>query len=410
MVHILASHLRSEFLAVPALVRFDMAHGENGPEPTLLIKAPSLSLKYLLRRQSLRFMVMRIGQKIAYAVEIPDDPNYPASAWSLLELPNEALALKTLIANPRCVIFLFNELAVSVAWTELDIRIDASLEDAIDAVEFHTETIRNDAKLVCIRLDEIRTNTSAPETQLLSFAGIAWHELHATYITNQAGSSSLSLFNKDEGGQQEEIAVWLTDNLDPEGSVKSPQVQEKIPRELSDILLSYEFGAILIESKSLSVLTRDNLPDRNKLASDLSKHITKAARQLVGGVRNLKNGLEVKDAAGRVLNIERDKPVQAIILVPDLALFQDATEFGMEFIYRFMEATGGFLHILDPVELLRIVQAAEMISENSERLTKMMAFDWYLMERVKFSIKSPTPHFAVLFRRGHDGLTVPASP
>jgi len=59
----------------------------------------------------------------------------------------------------------------------------------------------------------------------------------------------------------------------------------------------------------------------------------------------------------------------------------------------------GYLHILDPAELLRVVQAAEMIFEDSEHLTKMMAFDWYLMERAKISIKSPTPYFAVLFRR-----------
>ena len=400
MVHILADHLRSEFLAVPVLVRFDMAQGQNGPEPTLLIKAPSLSLKYLLRRQSLRFMVMRIGRKIAYAVEIPDDPDRPASAWSLLELPNESLALKTLITDPRCVIFLFNELAVSVAWTELDVRIEASLADAIDAVELNTVGDEGDTELVNTRLNEMRNNANVSEAQLLSFDGIGWHELHATYITNQAGSSRLSLFNRDEGGQQEEIAVWLTDNLDPAGCVKSPQVQEKPPRELSDILLSHEFGTILIESKSLSVLARDNLPNRNKLTNDLSKHIEKATRQLIGGVRNLKNGLEVKDKAEKVLNIEREKPVHAIILVPDLTLLQNATEFGIKFIYQFMKTTGGFLHILDPAELLRIVQAAEMISEDSERLTKMMAFDWYLMERAKFSIKEPTPNFAVLFRRG----------
>lgn len=399
MVHILASHLRSEFLAVPELVRFDMAQGQNGPEPTLLIKANSLSLKYLLRQKSLRFMVTRLGDKIAYAVEIPDDPEGPIATWSLMQLPNEAVALKKLIADSRCVVFLFNELVISVAWTELNVRIAQSLVGAIDSAELYTTPTEDDADLVGRRLNEIRMRADVPETQLLSFDTIQWHELHATYITNQAASSSLSLFQTDEGGQQEEIAVWLTDNLHPEGCIKSPQVQKKIPRELSDILLSYEFGAFLIESKSLSVLTRDNLPDRKRLASDLAKHITKAVRQLNGGIRNLRNGIVVKDRAGRMLSIEREKPIQAIILVPDLTLLQGATEFGVEFIYQFMKETGGYLHILDPAELLRIVQAAEMIVENSERLTKMMAFDWYLLERAKLSSKHATPCFQVLFRR-----------
>jgi hypothetical protein len=405
MVHILANHLRSEFLAVPQLVRFDMAHGQNGLEPTLLVKASSLSLKYLLRQKSFRLMVMRVGNKIAYAVEIPDDPEDPVATWSLMELPNEATALKTLITNPKCMVFLFNEVAVSVAWTEVDVRIDPSLVIAIDSVEFHTTPNDDDEILVGRRLDEVRTQTNVPETQLLSFNAIEWHEVQAAYITNQINSSNLSLFHKDEGGQQEEIAVWMTDNLHPQGCVKSPQVQEKNLRELSDILLSYEFGAFLIESKSLSVLTRDNLPDRNKLANDLSKHIAKATRQLIGGIRNLKNGAIVKDQAGRVLNIEREKPVQTIILIPDLALLQDATQFGADFIKQFMEATGGYLHILDPAELLRIVQAAEMIVEDSEHLTKMMAFDWYLLERVKRAMKQATPNFAILFRRGASDKT-----
>src|SRR4051794_4217239 len=114
MVHVPASHIRSEFLATPQLVRFDMAHGQNGPEPTLLIKSTSLSLKYLLRNRSFRFIITRIETKVAYGVEIPDDPNTPGIAWSLLERETEARALRTLIASPRCVIFLFNELAVSL--------------------------------------------------------------------------------------------------------------------------------------------------------------------------------------------------------------------------------------------------------------------------------------------------------
>lgn len=400
MVHMLASHLRSEFLAVPELIRLDMAHGQNGPEPTLLIKSNSLSLKYLLRRRSLRFVLTQVGSNIAYAVEIPDDPDAPAMAWSLMALPNEALALKTLIEIPRCVVFLFNELAVSVAWTELDIRIHPRLANTIDAAEFHPTLQDNDPDRIGQRLDEIRTNLEIPGTQVLSFSDIKWHELHLKYVTNALGVSSLSLFNTDEGAQQEEIAVWLTDNLHPKGCVKSPRVQEKRSRELSDILISHEFGVVLIESKSLNILTRESLPDRAKLAADITKHIRKATKQLSGGIRNLRNNLAVTDLAGNLLNLPRLQPAHAIILVPDLSLLKDSTEFGFEFIYRFMNATRGFLHFLDPAELLRMVQAAEMISEDSENLTKMMAFDWYLMERAKVAIRHKTPSFGVLFRKG----------
>jgi len=403
MVHLLADRLRDEFLAVPSLVRLDMPYGANGPEPTLLIKANSLALKYLLRQRSFRFMISQIGFQIVYAVEIPDDPDRPAAVWSLLGASTEVVALRELIANPRCVVFLFNELAVSVAWTELEVRIEPWWEEILGVVELHTNASDQDEEIVGARLDQMRVQEYVPRTQILVFDMVEWHELNVIYITNQLGSSTLSLFNKDEGGQQEELAVWLTDSLHPSGCVKGAQVIEKKSRELSDVLLSYDNGAFLIESKSLSVLARDKVPNQKKLSADISKHISKAARQLSGGIQNLKNGLVVTDKVGKVLDVERKKPVHAIILVPDLALLEDATEFGPGFIFNFMEATGGFLHILDTTELLRIVQAAEMIAKDSVNLTKMMAFDWYLMKRVERARNHLTPHFGVLFRREAPG-------
>lgn len=399
MVHVLASHLRSEFLAVPELVRFDMPQGKDGFEPTLLIKSNSLRLKYLLREKSFRLIVTRVGQKIAYGVEIPDDPDAPALAWSFLERSAEARALSTLIENPQCVVFLFNELAVSVAWTKVEARIDTSFSAALENLEFHPELDQTGENIVADRFDEIRADPNVQGAQVLPFSDVKWHELRVHYVTNSIGSSSLSLFNEDEGGQQEELAVWLTDALHPKGCVKSPQVQETVPRELTDILLSYDYGAILIESKALTILARNQLPDRRKLASDLAKHLRKASKQLVGGIRNLKNGLAVKDQAGNELYIEREKPAHCIILVPDLSLLHDATDFGKEFIFNFMEATGGFLHILDPAELLRVVQASEMIARNSTRLTPIMGFDWYLMKRAEYATKHDTPHLGVLFRQ-----------
>jgi len=400
MVHILSAHLRSEFLAVPTLVRLDMASGEGGFEPTLLLKAGSLSLKYFLRRKEFRIVVTRIGSKIAYAVEIPDDPVSPGMVWSLVERQVEVEALRRLTLNPRCVMFLFNEIAVSVAWTEVKFSIDAIFSNALKSVQLHTETEKQDEDLVGTRFGEIWAGANITDTQILKFQDVQWNELEASYITMQASVSKLSLFNTDEGGQQEEIAVWLTDSLHPRGCVKSPKVHEKVVRELSDILLSYENGVFLIESKALGVLVRDSLPSREKLSRDIIKHVLKAFDQLVGGIKNLRKGLLVTNGTGAHLDIEREKPPHAIILVPDLSLLENASDLGAKFIRNFMEITGGYLHILDTAELLRVVQAAGMIAEGSKSLSKMMAFDWYLMERAKRAIDNPTPCFFVLFRKG----------
>jgi hypothetical protein len=228
-----------------------------------------------------------------------------------------------------------------------------------------------------------------------------WHDIRAHYITNRARSSPINILDTGEGDQQEEMALWLIDGLQPTGAFKNPLVHEgPKSRELSDLLMSYSFGTTLVESKSLAILGRKDLPDRSKLSGTLIKHVHKAARQLSGGVRSIQRNARIADGAGEDVWVERTQPIHSIILVPDLSLLGGATELGVAFMLNFFETTKGFLHILDPAELLRIVQAAEIIAEESDDLTVMMAFDYYLMQRSHRAVQQPTPYFQVLFRRG----------
>jgi len=101
---------------------------------------------------------------------------------------------------------------------------------------------------------------------------------------------------------------------------------------------------------------------------------------------------------GELLAVERDKPAHGIVLIPDLDLIKDPASLGFTVIKEFMEETGGFLHLLDISELLRIVQAAEMIARRSADMSPMMAFDYYLMERAKKSVSAGTLCIEVLLR------------
>lgn len=101
---------------------------------------------------------------------------------------------------------------------------------------------------------------------------------------------------------------------------------------------------------------------------------------------------------GNTLSIEREHPAHAIVLIPDLELVDDPVTYGIEFMQDFIGATGGFAHLLDISELLRIVQAAEMIAERNTTTTLMMAFDYYLMERAKKAVDAGTLCIDVLLR------------
>lgn len=401
-MHLLASHIRSEFLASPQLIRFDYAEGQDGFEPTLLIKCSTLLLKYISQGVRMQLGFASVGGRLMYMLKVYDDGEKGAILWSILENENEKVAVSLLPKIELCQAFLFNELAVNVAWAELRINADPALVDIVTKVNTggaDYAALKADATPI---FDHFHENGPTTEGLIVLelVNTVSWKPVFSHFLTSHGTSSPIRLFDKDEGGQQEEMVVWLTDNLHPRGVHHSPQIPKGAGfRELTDILLSYEYGAFLIESKVLSIFARDTLPDRTKLRQNITGHVIKAVAQLRGGMRRLKDGTPVTSKTGVPLDIERSKPMHGIILIPDLDLIEDRESFGRDLIAEFKETTGGgFLHLLDISELLRIVQAAEMISARSTTTTLMMAFDYYLMERAKYAVQAGTLCIEVLLR------------
>lgn len=385
-MHILASHYRSEFLATPQLVRIDYAKGANGFEPTLLVKGSTLLLKYLVLGARLQLLLGRVNDHLLYALMAYDDPSKPAMLWSVVEREAEVKALQGLILGQPLPMFLFNELALNVAWATATVGFPSEARSWISDARLGKVDHSAITKLANDLLERAFKGTTTSD-ELLS-ADIApineWHPVFNHFITSHGADSPIDLFSRDEGGQQEQLAVWLTDSLHPRGVHQSAQIPKgNGTRELTDILLSHEHGAMLIESKALTVFNRETLPNRTKLAKDVSQHVEKAVRQLRGGIRHLKEGVPVTTRAGSSIDVERSKPAHAIVLIPEFDLIENQEHYGPAFIADFMQATGGFIHLLDLAELLRVVQAAEMISRGSETVTPLMAFDYYLMERAK---------------------------
>jgi len=400
-VHLLSNQNRAEFLSCPALIRFEFAKGESDHEPTLLVKANTLLLKYIVSGVKLKLILARINNQLIYGLKIYDDPAHGPILWSACERDVELSALKALSKGEPLKMFLFNEAAVNVAWKELSLEIsDLYVEKLLNGIVITSvdySSLDYSVESVFEAIDKEGLSDNYLITDIGNSAD--WNPVRAIYITNQATASTLELFDTDEGGHQENIGIWLTDALHPNGSYQSPQIAtESKTRELTDILLSYEFGAFLFESKTLSIFKRSKLPNRKKLSGDVAKHISKAISQLKGGTRQIKEGTTILSRKGDEIAIERSQPVHAIILIPDLSLIESPQVYNRNYIEEFMKATGGFLHMLDIDELLRMVQAAEMIAKQGSLTTPMMAFDYYLMERAKNAIKQDTLCFKMLLR------------
>jgi len=415
-MHILAGHYWSEFQATPQLFRIDHASGQHGNVPTLLLKASTLLLKYIVQGSPVELILARCGGRLLYGAKILDDVAKPATIWSIAEHAAERDALQELLQTRECPLFLFNELTLNAAWNTVHVDISSDAERWITEATLGPidhSAIQGEAHRLLDRLPKSSTAEYGPLSASLNTAH-EWRETINHYITNQGAASPVHLFNRDEGGQQEQLAIWMTDSLQPSGVVHSPQVPKGGGRrELTDLLLSYQYGTILIESKTLTIFNRRSLPSREALASDVSRHIDKAVAQLRGAIRALKRGLPVFDKSGTQLEVDRSQPMHAIVLVPDFDLIQDQNRYDKKYIADFMEATGGFLHFLDIAEMLRVVQAAQMISRRGTKTTPLMAFDYYLIERVKKTLEADSLVVEILLRmsdsEGHDSED-PANP
>ncbi len=402
-MHMLSSHNRSEFLATPQLIRFEYAAGGGGFEPTLLVKGSTLLLKYVVLGAPMQLSFRLLDGRLLYALKICDDGNDGGILWSFAERDEELNGIRGFASSTPLTVFLFNELAVSVAWNEFAPR-PSNPELALWARSGGTGRVDHSRarERASAYLGQLHQSVGKDDGWITyEIAGDrAWQVTHNHFITSDASTSLINLFDHDEGNQQEQLGVWLTDKLQPFGCHHSPQIPKGAgTRELTDILLSHEFGAILIESKTLSILAREKLPDRTKLKRDLDKHVDKAFDQLRGGIRKIKSGVEITSKSGRLLSIERDHPAHAIVLVPELDLIDNPDAYGWEFIQGFMEETGGFPHLLDISELLRVVQATEMIATKGTATTPMMRFDYYLMQRAEKAVESGTLVIEVLLSR-----------
>jgi len=408
----LSSRNRSEFLAVPELVRLSMPQGSDGREPTLLIKASALNLQYFLRLRQFNLIILLIsGRWLGYGVELLDDAEHPAMLWSLLEYADELEALKALQRRSKCIVHLFNEIVVNIAWAEvsIDLRQD-HLADVLQFAELHPTSDQSAAADVSAKLDGLFRGTIGPPEAYRVAVGpeVSWHELRNTYITNRASASSVSMFGTDEGGQQEEIALWLTDSIHPPGAVKNPlvHVPGRPARELCDLLFSYPNGAFLFESKSLAVLSRPTLPTREKLARDIVKDARRGVKQLSGALKNLRRGYRITAPNGDEISVEREKLPHVVVLVPDLELINDALDLGGAFIEGFLKSDAAFLHFLDPAELLRVVQAGEMLAARSSRLTPIECLDAYLVQRFDKAVTCPSPAMHILLKFADDDASI----
>ena len=398
-MHVFSSANYIEFQSTLQLIRFDYPYGNGKREPTLLVQTNTLLIKYIIQKCKVELFFTIVNDRLLYVLRIWDDNEHPASFWSILERDEEYDAIMTLAKGGICQIFLFNELSINTAWKAIEVKESYDLFQLVLNCPKGSVNQGDYQKEVSVVLDEIHTGKRDKCIVFEIDNTSSWNFIHSSYITNQIQTSSIDISKDIEGNHQEQLALWLIDNIQPRGAFHSPQIpQGKGRREFTDLLLTYDNGCFLFESKALSILSRKVLPTRTELVDDAAKHIKKAMKQLKGGVRHLKNGTKVFSLNGDEIAIERTNPAHCLIIVSDLSLIPKDSLIDINVIKEFMSTTKAYMHLVDPSELKRIVQAANMISAKSRNISIIQAFDFYLLERAKISIQKKTLNIEVLYK------------
>jgi hypothetical protein len=404
VVHLAAKHVLDEMMSLQQLARACVSQtGGSASEPTLIIKTKSLSLKYILKSPTIRIVLGQTNAKhLFYGILVDDDLHRPFTLWSLVEREDELEAVNRIALGEQFMLALFNEAVVNICGGILKVAGGDTTKGLFESVTIAPpgESDRSDDEVAGL-LDEW-LNSGNGLALLSSDGNHDWGPNQCFYVTNQLETSQLDLVHSDEGGQQEQLATWITDSLHAGGVFQNPIALVKPPRELCDLLLTHEFGAIIFESKALSVLSRTDLPTRDKLKGDLEKHIQKALRQLSGACRNISGGVVITSRSGQEISLRRDIAPHCVIIVPDLTLLHGIEDAIWDDIESLVKKTNGTLNVVDPSQLFSLMMDSNNISHRGKSTTPLMGFDYLLTRRFESTAQSHNPGMVTLCRFGQE--------
>jgi len=399
-MHIPSAKTRLELENCSLFIRFVLTDDGEGDCPALILKAHSQLLKDLVARNefALAFGELADSGPGIYSVKIYDGGEMPMFVWSIVHGEREVKAIERFRETGRCHIHLFNETAVNVASAygvafSFEGEPTPNMTLATDTSE--DELISHGQVWIYEVMLEMTPALHAIPDPLTTL----WKEAIAIYPTDAGQHAALSIVSANEGDQQEQLALWITENLEV-GPIRSPQVlRNGKRRELCDILFKYPDGAFLIESKSLAVFAEP--VSRTQLARRVTKAVDKGIDQLSGACRRIFAEDTILDAGGQPIDVPTDYSPHCIVLVPDLSLLEDRSDLDKTVFSQFLIEKSGYLHLLDTTELASLVHSALYWSQNTAE-TPIAAFDAVLMRRwnivndkntinVRYFLKLKTP-------------------
>lgn len=360
-------------------------------EIAFLIKAPTSSIKALIAGCSLKLAYGKKDAHLCRGASILDVPDAPLFISGIQREAEEHSALIRALQKRRFSTFLFNEMDICLAWTNLELADeDASLvldfigEESQLYVGPFTKSTSHSLDCFCFSIDNTKTY---PEAQSIPTVEISptlesWRSINA-YFTGMRCAHAITIDDENEG-EMLERAVWASlESVFPHTLYKSPQVKVgKKQRELTDVFSFYTYGSFLIETKDLSVLSAGYERDQERRTKGIQKQVKKAIAQLIGASKAFVRGVTIFDDSCTELHVERKQPPHCIVLITDLMHSGDWSEIEALLVDA-SRTTGAYFHLLDLHELIALLKGSS---------GKPELLDYNLIQRFKLFIKRGSVH------------------
>jgi hypothetical protein len=338
--------------------------------PTLYIKSNLLDLHLIRSCTKLHFDIFDISENaVMYFVGYDAGLDYPCMLYSAVETMSEKEALLRAMSGAEFDVFLFNDFAFEIA------RSVGNLAHCIDELKSlkelyplgsDYEASLND--LMSRKAQEI----SEAEASLRGIITVGGFESRATSHVISGSNDRMTIHGFTRSTEvHEQLPLIIGDHTDLVFA-HSPQVivSNQSSREFCDAVVFGDEGLMCIQAKSFELDGTDPPTDWLSGKKRMTKSIGKASRQCLGCARMLSLQKLIFFEGGL---IEPHNPQLISVFVPSLSLITDEANEVLLTLDKTLQQSGRHLAVLDPMQFLRILQAAEPYS-NLKACTKEKAF------------------------------------
>jgi hypothetical protein len=366
-----------EIRASPVGLWFDCSKGAN----KIIVKISTYLIKHIYNGVKID-LIAAVYKNLndtypMLGLRIFDDPDYPSLITERVET-KQLSHFKNVVQSENTEVELYDELGFPSLFG--GVHIDRNIQDKLANYygASHQFTDDRDFSKASESLDffaiSLENEKATGRILKLDYFKIRFYELAQVenFHIRSHEISKISPLDFLEGDQLEHQIAIASESIFNQNTFKSPYVQkgDKL-RELIDVLMKYDRGLFLIETKAMSVFNKNDQKFERKSKS-IIKQAKKGIDQLVGANKQLKKGSYLFDVNGNKINYDSEMITQNIVLVSELVQFDEQEDI-KKYLLKSIITNNLSIQLIGFDEYMLIIKAAE---------GKMELFDYYLLERM----------------------------